>query len=117
MQVNFKLSGTQANPMHATWGNRSTFDYVGSIDTGTDIKFGEGRVITVTAQQYAALRKHFLNQVVAVGTSRTEPAKRSLGARLKNNVTKTAIASYVAPILVLEGYAERVGTREIRIIK
>ena len=103
--------------MHATWGKRSSFDYFGSIKTGTEIKFGEGRVITVTAQQYAALRKHFLNQVVAVGTSRTEPAKGSLGEWLKNNVTKLAIASYVAPILVLEGYAERVDTRDIRIIK
>jgi hypothetical protein len=103
--------------MHATWGKRSTFDYVGSIKTGTEIKYGEGRVITVTAQQYAALRKHFLNQVIAVGTSRTEPAKRTLGEWLKNNVTKTAIASYVAPILVREGYAERVGAHDIRIIK
>ena len=103
--------------MHATWGKRSSFDYTGSIETGTDIKFGQGRAVTVTAQQYAALRKHFLNQVVAVGTSRTDPPKRSLGEWLKNNVTKLAIASYVAPILVLEGYAERVGTREIRIIK
>ena len=103
--------------MHATWGKRSSFDYTGSIETGTEIKFGEGHVRTVTAQQYAALRKHFLNQVVAVGTSRTESPKRSLGEWLKNNVTKLAIASYVAPILVLEGYAERVDTREIRIIK
>ena len=103
--------------MHATWGKRSSFDYTGSIETGTEIKYGEGRVVTVTAQQYAALRKHFLNQVIAVSTSRTAPAKRSLGEWLKKNVTATAIASYVAPILVLEGYAERVDTRDIRIIK
>ena len=103
--------------MHATWGKRSSFDYTGSIKTGTEIKYGEGRVITVTAQQYAALRKHFLNQVVAVGTSRTDSPKRSLGEWLQNNVTKLAIASYVAPILVLEGYAERVDTRDIRITK
>ena len=103
--------------MHATWGKRSSFNYTGSIKTGTEIKFGQGHVITVTAQQYAALRRHFLNQVIAVGTSRTDSPTRSLGEWLKSNVTKTAIASYVAPILVLEGYAERVNTREIRIIK
>ena len=103
--------------MHATWGKRSSFDYTGSIETGTEIKFGEGHVRTVTAQQYAALRKHFLNQVIAVGSSRTEPAKGSLGEWLKNNVTTTAIASYVAPILVREKYAERVDTRDIRITK
>ena len=103
--------------MHATWGKRSSFEYVGSVETGTEIKYGQGRAVTVTAQQYAALRKHFLNQVVAVGTSRTESPKRSLGEWLKNNVTKLAIASYVAPILLLEGYAERVDTRDIRIVK
>ncbi|WP_265949770.1 hypothetical protein [Dechloromonas sp. A34] len=103
--------------MHATWGNRSSFDYVGSIETGTEITFGNGRVRAVSAQQYSALRKQFLNQVVAVGTSRTAPPNDSIGNWLQSNVTKTAIASYVAPILVREGYAERVGTRDIRIIK
>jgi len=103
--------------MHATWGNRSSFDYLGSIDSGTEIKFGRGRIRKISAQQYAALRKHFLNQVVAVSTSRTTPAKGSLGEWLQANVTKTATASYVAPILVLEGYAVRVGTRDIHIIK
>lgn len=69
----------------------------------------------VSAEQYDALRKHFMNLIVSVGTSRTAPPVDSLGAWLQSTVTKSAIASYVAPILVLEGYAKRVGKHEIHI--
>jgi hypothetical protein len=103
--------------MPATWGERSTFDYSGSVVTGTEITYGRGHVIQVSAAQYSDLRRHFLNQVVPVGTSRTAPPSGSLGAWLQANVTPTAIASYVAPILVLEGYAQRVGRSEIQVTR
>jgi len=102
--------------MIKTWGKRSQFEYSGSVKTGTDIIYGRGFKIHVEAQEYTALRNHFMNRIVPVGTSRTEPPTDSLGAWLQANVTKTAIASYVAPILLIEGYAERIGKTEIRII-
>lgn len=67
------------------------------------------------AHQYVALRLHFRGRKVPVSTSRTDPRRDSLGAWLQVNVTPTAIASYVAPILVHEGYAEREGSHDIRI--
>lgn len=103
--------------MPETWGGRSTFDYVGSVETGTRIKYGQGHTIEVSAQQYAALRQYFLNRVVSAGTPRTEAPGESLGAWLQANVTRTAIASYVTPILILEEYAERVGDHDIRITR
>ena len=103
--------------MPETWGGRNTFDYVGFVETGTRITYGQGHTVKVSAQQYAALRQYFLNRVVPAGTPRTEAPGESLGAWLQANVTRTAIASYVAPILILEEYAERVGDHDIRIIR
>ena len=97
-----------------TWGGRTHFQYEGSVPNGTVIYYGRGRNgegwrVRVSAHQYEALRHHFLGQVVPVGTSHTDPPPGSLGAWLQENVTRVGIASYVAPILVHEGYAERVG--------
>lgn len=101
--------------MHDTWGGRSTFDYTGDVKTGTEITFGRGQVRNVSAEQYEALRQRFLNQVIKVSTPRE--GSEGLGEWLRINVTTTALASYVAPILVLEGYAIRVNQRDIKIIK
>jgi len=103
--------------MPNTWGGRSTFDYVGSVETGTRITFGQRRIVEVSAQQYAALRRNFLNRTVPVGTSRTNAPDESLGSWLQTHVTPTAIASYVAPILILEEYAERAGDSDICITR
>jgi hypothetical protein len=103
--------------MPETWGGRSTFDYVGSVETGTRITYGKGHTVEISAQQYAALRQFFLNRAVPAGTPRTKAPGESLGAWLQANVTRTAIASYVAPILILEKYAERVGDYDIRITR
>lgn len=103
--------------MQNTWGGKSTFTYVGSVQTGTDIAYGQGQAVHVSGAQYKALRDHFLGRVVPVGLSRTLASNNSLGAWLQENITRTAIASYVAPILVIEGYAERVGRSEIRVTR
>jgi len=100
-----------------TWSGRSSFDYSGTVETGTDIIYGKNHKVRVSAQQYYKLREHFLNYVVPVGTSRTDAPKGSLGWWLQSNVTRTAIASYVAPILVREGYAIQEGKHNIRITK
>jgi len=103
--------------MIKTWSGRSSFNYSGSVEKGTEISYGRNNTVIISAQQYLSLRKHFLNNVVPVGTSRTDAPKGSLGSWLQTNVTRTAIASYVAPILIREGYAKKEDERNIRIIK
>jgi hypothetical protein len=99
----------------ATWAARSSFEYAGSMKAGTTIKYGKGFTIRVSAADYSRLLNFFSGSTVEIGTSRTSPPAGSLGRWLKNNVTKTAIASYVGPILINEGYAEKVGRSQIRI--
>ncbi len=93
-----------------TWKGRSRFKYEGSVKKqGTQIWFGKkGFSVTVSNSQYTKLLDHFKGQEVPVGTSRDRPQAGSLGEWLQRNVTRTAIASYVAPILVRERYARRV---------
>jgi hypothetical protein len=100
-----------------TWGGRSTFDYDWCVLAGTTIRYGKGSEITVTVHDYEALRAALRGQIVQVGTSRTSAPAGSLGAWLQANVTRTAIASYVAPILVREGYAVREDDTSIRIVR
>lgn len=102
--------------MPNTWGGRSTFAYQGSVNTGTDIIYGNGRRIQVSAAQYAALRANFKGRIVPVGASRTDAQASSLGAWLQAQGIQTAIASYVASILLLEGCAQRTPGNEVKIM-
>ena len=103
--------------MPKTWGGRSSFEYSGSVEKGTEITYGKGWIVRVSAHEYTDLRNHFCCRIVPVGTSRTDPPGDSLGAWLIRNVTRTGIVSYVAAILIIEGYAKRVGKHDICIIK
>ncbi len=103
--------------MTKTWGGRSEFTYSGSVETGTEIVYGKGWRVKVSAQQYSTLRQQFNGKIVPTGTSRTVPPKGSLGEWLQINVIRSAIACYVAQILVIEGYAKRVGKHDICIIR
>lgn len=92
-----------------TWTGKSQFKYEGSVGEGTHIWFGKNKhPVTVPASKYTKLLDRFKGQEVPVGTSRDKPQPGSLGEWLQKNVMSTAIASYVAPILVEEGYALRV---------
>lgn len=99
-----------------TWAHRAMFSYTGSVLSGTEIAYGAGSVSTtaatpclirVTAGQYRALLAAFAGARVAVGSSR-DPRAGTLEYWLQENVTRTAAASYVAPILIYERYARRV---------
>jgi hypothetical protein len=111
-------------PFLHTWGHGSAFTYEGSVRRGTRIAYGAGalsttgtpHIVDLPCLYYLDLLKHFSGLTVAVGTSRTAPPGGSLGDWLLLVVTQTAIASYVAPILIYEGYAERVNDHEIRIL-
>jgi len=100
-----------------TWAGLSSFEYTGSVATGTEIWYGRKPYCQrISAAQYSALLTHFRGVTVGIGTSRTDPTPGSVGEWLQANVTKTAMASYIGPILLEEGYAGRVpGARsEIR---
>ncbi len=103
--------------MELTWAGRSKFSYSGSVANGTEIVYGKGWKAYVSAEQYNDLRRHFKGLTIPVGTSRTDPPKGSLGEWLQANVSITQLASYVAPILIIEGYAICVGKHDISIIK
>lgn len=96
-----------------TWAERSNFSYAGSVKQGTQITYGRGYSLSLSTTQYAELLDHFLGDTVDIGTSRTNPPRGSVGEWLQSNVTKTAIASYVGPILIAEGYAKKVGGSKI----
>jgi hypothetical protein len=93
-----------------TWGGRSSFSYSGSVETGTEIRYGSGHMITVERDDYEKLLAEFNGKAVPCGTSRDKPPMGSLGSWLQAHVTKTATASYVGAILVNEGYALRDGS-------
>jgi hypothetical protein len=98
-----------------TWAGKSSFEYSGSVKDGTTIVYGKGFSVKVSPSDYSRLIRFFTGSTVEIGTSRTKPPAGSLGKCLQSNVTKTAIASYVGPILINEGYAEKIGESKIRI--
>ena len=78
---------------------------------GTIIFYGSGYSKFLTAAIYEKMLRHFIGRIVDCGTSRTNPQKGSLGEWLTENVSKTALASYVGAILVREGYSVKRGRR------
>jgi hypothetical protein len=111
-----KIQSKQTMTDLPTWRGRSKFCYTGSVASGTEIQFGDEfrHRKTVEAKSYTALLAAFAGKDVSIGTSRTIPPDGSIGAWLKKNVTETALASYVGPILIHERYAVR-GTADDRI--
>lgn len=111
---------SETKKMHKlkTWAGRSEFKYTGSIKDGTEIYYGKKYKykVKVSSANYSALIKKFSGSTVNIGTSRDVPPSGSVGEWLQKNVTKTAIASYVGPILISDGYAEKIGrSSQIRI--
>lgn len=86
------------------------FLYDGGVGRDTTIRT-EGRrpqTIRITAVQWRKLLEHFKEQEVKIGRSKTSPSPGSLGEWLTKALRKPGLASYVAPILVSEGYATEV---------
>jgi hypothetical protein len=84
------------------------------VQDGTTIIYGQGHRIHISSQQYKALLNHFQGQTVPAGTPRTNRPPNSVGEWLSTNVTKTAVASYVCPILIEECCAERVENSKLK---
>jgi hypothetical protein len=92
-----------------TWNGKKEFSYSGSVTTGTEIRYGDDFFfkITVDADSYAALLGTFAGREVPLGTRSTRVPASSVGAWLIANVSKTAIALFIGPILINEQYAKR----------
>lgn len=92
-----------------TWTGRSTFEYDRASDGSITLHYGKGCVycVRVPGAKLQQLLSTFAGREVPIGTSKTDPPKSSLGFWLQQNVTKTAIASYVGPLLIKLGYAQR----------
>ena len=97
-----------------TWDGRSNFSYTGSVEQGTTISYGKkGSSLKITSDVYSKMLTNFRGLTVKIGTSRTAPPKGSLGEWVKD-YERRAVTSYLGPILIKEGYAEKVGRSEIR---
>lgn len=94
-----------------TWAGRSRFMYSGSVAAGVHLTFGDGWKAHISALAFQHLLTYFGGRTVDAGTSRTQPPRGSLGEWLVTNVDRRATASYVAAILVHEGYATKSGSK------
>ena len=100
-----------------TWGEKSFFDYAGSVKQGTEITYGRKPYKKfISAIQYVKLLNHFRGRTVDIGTSRDKRPPGSVGEYLQSKVTKPAIASYVGRILITERYAKKAGGPKIRFL-
>jgi hypothetical protein len=87
-----------------TWGGRSQFAY--RCDGGVFFEYGNKRRLHVSAKQMTALQTTLGGQLLPVFG-----AEPSLDAWVKENIIGTRIASYLAPVLVAIGLAERSGSK------
>jgi hypothetical protein len=83
--------------------------------SGYWLQFGNdnsGFFVPLTTLQTIAL--DFKDQKVAIGASRTSPPAGSLGEYLLENLSGTALASYVAPLIIYLGLAKGVGGHDLQ---
>lgn len=93
-----------------TWkGGPEQFQYVGSVATGTHIRYGAqfAWTVNIDAADYQRLLKRFSGQLVMVGTSKDKPPAGSVGEWVKANITRSGLMSYIGAILVEERYATK----------
>jgi hypothetical protein len=92
-----------------TLGSGVEFAYEGSVATGLRLTYGKNNnVKDVAPDTLRQLIDHFGKQAgpVKIGASRDKPSVGSIGEWLRQNYKGPQIASYLAPVLVEEGYAQ-----------
>jgi hypothetical protein len=96
-----------------TWSGSSEFQYEGSVTKGTSIFWQErtrprgwSKPSFVTAEHYRGLLSNFSGQEVTLGHY-PYPPPGSVEEWLKEKYDQWGLTSYIGPILVREGYAER----------
>lgn len=87
-----------------TWGGRSQFVY--RCDGGVFLEYGNNRRLHVSATQITALQTALSGRLIPVFG-----AEPSLDAWVKDHIIGTRIASYLAPVLIALGLAERSGSK------
>lgn len=99
-----------------TIAQKKSFSYQGSIGEGIVLFLGDKmNKAEIDKEECGNLLAEFSGKTVKIGASRTNPPKGSVGEWLKlnKNITKTVITSYLVPILINEGYAEKVDKHTI----
>ena len=101
----------------STWSGSSEFRYEGSVAVGTSITWkdkssgtGWSKPTLVKAEEYRGLLLRFAGQEVTLGHY-PDPARGSVEEWLKEHYDQWGLTSYIGPILISEGYAERVTQR------
>jgi hypothetical protein len=96
-----------------TWSGSRNFRYSGSIRTGVSIEFGanfhnKGQFNSVDLQR---LLSHFKGKEVPLGTQHTSnPIPGSVAEWIRDNINRNRImTSYLGPIFISEGLAEKNG--------
>jgi hypothetical protein len=86
---------------------KKPFKYKKNSNGDKEVFFGKdaSTKVKLSKKQYISLIETFKGRTVLIGSSRTNPPKDSLGEWLMNTITKQAIASYIAPILIEDGLA------------
>jgi hypothetical protein len=97
-----------------TWANRAPFRYVGSVREGTTIYYGRdfGFRDRIPAAEYTRMLSTFSGQEIRIGTSAKTPRPGSLGEWFARECGRPGMTSYIGPILIAEGYAERASRRD-----
>lgn len=88
-----------------TQSRNRPFSYERLADGRIRLRYGQGFETRIAAMDIERLLTVFQGQTVLLGTSRDYPPEGSIGAWLQQNVTKTAVAAYLGPVLVHEGLA------------
>ncbi len=101
----------------STRAGGSQFAWNGSPAHGFHLLYGSQGHLRITPGQWRTLCQHFAGRTVAVGTSFDNPPPHSLGAWLQAEWSHgTAIASYIAPLLIVHDAASPVDERHIRFV-
>ena len=92
-----------------TWSGESSFRYEGSVTTGITIRCGSefSRRYSLCASQLREVLTLFAGREVPIGTHRTAPPKGSIGEWILLHFKRGGMMSYLGPILIEEGYAQR----------
>lgn len=102
----------------STLHRKVPFYYDGQVGEDTIIHYGESgqKTARISSAGWKALLEEFSGKEVRLGRSPRNPSPGSLGEWLKTVLRRPGMASYVAPILIAEGYAEEIpGEKSSRI--
>lgn len=92
------------------FGGRATFRVHGSVEGGARIWPGTkaSSPVKCSKEFFEAMLKKYRGQTIRVGLSFSDPGEGSLGAYVQRELkTKMNPTTYIAGLLVNEGYAER----------